>query len=72
MITQGPCSHYILLKLWVLIVHICTQHNSGGITQIYHYYKLLIIIFVKCFLACPNMKAQATYAHLLTFNDANL
>ena len=26
-------------------------------------YKLLIITFFKCFLACPNMKALVTYAH---------
>ena len=35
-------------------------------------YKLLIITFFKCFLACPNMKAPATYAHFLTFNAASL
>ena len=35
-------------------------------------YKLLIITFFKCFLACPNMKALVTYAHFLTFNVANL
>ena len=35
-------------------------------------YKLLIIAFFKCFLACPNMKALVTYAHFLTFNVANL
>ena len=35
-------------------------------------YKLLIIIFFKYLLACPNMKAPVTYAHLLTFNAANL
>ena len=35
-------------------------------------YKFLIITFFKCFLACPNMKAPATYAHFLTFNAASL
>ena len=35
-------------------------------------YKLLIITFFKCFLACPNMKAPDTYAHFLTCNAANL
>ena len=35
-------------------------------------YKFLIITFLKCFLACPNMKALVTYAHFLTFNAANL
>ena len=28
--------------------------------------------FLKCFLACPNMKALVTYTHFLTFNVANL
>ena len=36
------------------------------------YYKLLIITFFKCFLACPNMKPPATHAHFLTFNAASL
>ena len=35
-------------------------------------YKLLIVTFKKCFLACPNMKAPATYAHFLTCNASNL
>ena len=50
---------------FALIVHLCIQHNSGGITNksTITNYKLLIIIFFKCFLACPNMKAPATYAH---------
>ena len=59
---------------FVLIVHLCIQHNCGGITKNLPLlnYKLLIITFFKCFLACPNMKALVTYAHFLTFNAANL
>ena len=61
---------FIIIIITVLYI----QHNSGGITKNLPLlnYKLLIITFFKCFLACPNMKAPATYAHFLTFNAANL
>ena len=60
-----------LAKSWI---RACIQHNSGGTTKNLPLlnYKFLIITFKKCFLACPNMKAPATYAHFLTFNAANL
>ena len=62
-----------LFRSYCSPMYIYTQHNSGGTTKNLPLlnYKFLIITFFKCFLACPNMKSPATYAHFLTFNAAS-
>ena len=43
------------------LVHLCIQHNSGGISKNLPLlnYKLLIITFFQCFLACPKYEGTS-------------
>ena len=58
------CSSMYTAQLW-------WNYKKSTITKLQSAYYIYHNFF-KRFLACPNMKALVTYAHVLTFNVANL